>query len=476
MNFNSILQNILGERRSAIRIAGIYILMGALWVLLTDHFIGLFTQDIESFVQYEIIKAWTFILITGMLLYNLILRDFAKITRLNKEHEHVINSLRESKKKNNTLLSLIPDTVYRINSDGVFLDANVPGRKNVFLLSKNIIGKKIPDVLPEAIAIEAIKHVNKAMQTNKLQIQEFSLQINDQTRYYEARILSNEQKEVAVTVRDFTDKKNSEALTQNQQQQLLQADKMATLGIMVSGVAHEINNPNNYILLNGKIVSRMWQDVLPILEDHYKREGDFDLAGMPYTRAHKKIGKLIEGIPEGAQRIQQIVQTFKDFARQDSGELNQHININEVLDSAIIILNNIIKKSTDYFEKKQGENIQPVLGSSQQIEQVIVNLISNSCQAMSDKKRKIKVSTNYLQEKNKVILIVQDEGSGIPKQDIKHIFDPFFTSKRDTGGTGLGLSIAYKIIQNHAGSLSVKSTPGKGTTVTVELPAVLKNS
>jgi len=245
---------------------------------------------------------------------------------------------------------------------------------------------------------------------------------------------------------------------------------MATLGIMVSGVAHEINNPNNYILLNGKIISRMWNDVLPLLKDYYERNGEFNLAGMPYTRAHKKIGKLIEGIPEGAQRIQQIVQTFKDFARQDTGELNQEVDINKVLESSIVILNNLIKKSTDHFKVEYGKNIPLFIGNSQQIEQVIINLITNSCQALPGKKHAINVITFCEKESGKITLKVEDKGIGIPKQDLKFIFDPFFTSKRDSGGTGLGLSIAYKIVQNHGGQLMVKSSQGEGTNIAVELP------
>jgi len=467
------MKSLISEKRSALKIAGIYVLIGILWVIFTDHFIGMFTQDIEIFVQYEILKAWTFILVTGFILYKLILRDLTKIEQLNKEREQVIKTLQESEKKNRTLLSLIPDTIYRIDNEGVFLDSNVRGRQNLFLMSKDFIGKKISDVLPVQIAEEAMMFVSKALKTNTLQVHEFNLSISGKTHYYEARILANEKNDVAVTVRDFTEAKQSEELTKVQQRQLIQADKMATLGIMVSGVAHEINNPNNYILLNGKIVSRTWNDVLPVLEDYYKREGDFDLAGMPYSRAYKKIGKLIEGIPEGAQRIQQIVQTFKDFARQDSGELNQQVEINQILKSSIVILNNLIKKSTDHFSVEYGENIPSILGSRQQIEQVIINLITNSCQALPDKNREIKVTTNYLPDKNQITLEVHDKGSGIPKEHIKHIFDPFFTSKRDSGGTGLGLSIAYKIIQNHGGTLTINSTPEKGTTAIIVLSAEL---
>jgi len=466
-------KRIFGIKRPALKIAAIYILIGALWVILTDELIGLITQDIERFVEYEILKASMFILVSGIILYRLILRDFRKIKQLHEERKRVIDNLQESEIKNRTLLNLIPDTIFRIDSKGIFLDSNITDQKNVYFISQDVIGKSIFDILPGKIADAAMMYVNKAIQTNQLQIYEFNMDIEGETRYYEARILSSQRSEVAVIVRDFTDKKKTEELTRMQQQQLVQADKMATLGIMVSGVAHEINNPNNYILLNGKIISRMWNDVMPILEEYHKCYGEFNLAGMPYTRAHKKIGKLIEGIPEGAQRIQQIVQTFKDFARQDTGELDQEVYINKVLDSSIVILNNLIKKSTDHFKVEYGKNIPAFIGNSQQIEQVIINLITNSCQALQGKEYEISVYTFHDKETDKVTLKVKDRGVGIIKQDIKYIFDPFFTSKRDSGGTGLGLSIVYKIIQNHSGQLTVKSSPGEGTTVRVDLPVAV---
>jgi len=470
MKFALIRKKISSQIHPALKIVIIYILIAGLWIILTDKLIGLITQDIDRFVEYEILKASLFILVTGIILYKLISRDFKRIEQLNVERKHVIENLKESETKNRTLLNLIPDTIYRIDNKGTFLDSNITHPKNIFLISQDIVGKRIVDILPDKIAEDAMMYVNKAIQTNKLQIHEFNLDIEGEMRYYEARILSNQQNEVAVIVRDFTEKKQTEQLTRIQQQQLVQADKMATLGIMVSGVAHEINNPNNYILLNGKIISRMWNDVLPLLKDYYERNGEFNLAGMPYTRAHKKIGKLIEGIPEGAQRIQQIVQTFKDFARQDTGELNQEVDINKVLESSIVILNNLIKKSTDHFKVEYGKNIPLFIGNSQQIEQVIINLITNSCQALPGKKHAINVITFCEKESGKITLKVEDKGIGIPKQDLKFIFDPFFTSKRDSGGTGLGLSIAYKIVQNHGGQLMVKSSQGEGTNIAVELP------
>ncbi len=275
---------------------------------------------------------------------------------------------------------------------------------------------------------------------------------------------------ILITGIDITDRKRAEELAKSQERQLLQADKMATLGILVSGVAHEINNPNNFIMLNAKILSRVWDDITPILEEHYKSQGDFTLAGMPYTKAHSRIAQLIAGISEGAERIQKIVQNLKDFARQDRGDLDQPVDINAVIRSAVLIVSNLIKKSTDRFSVEYGENLPRIRGNFQQLEQVIINLITNSCQALPNKERGIIVSTSFDRDSKHIIVKVQDEGIGIPSENLKHILDPFFTTKRDSGGTGLGLSVSYSIVKNHSGDLNFTSESGKGTTAIIRLP------
>lgn len=269
---------------------------------------------------------------------------------------------------------------------------------------------------------------------------------------------------------DITERRQAEELAAHQQQQILQADKMAIIGILASGIAHEINNPNNYILLNGKIISRVWNDITPILQRYYENNGDFSLAGMPYTKAKDKIGRLISGVSDGAMRIQRIIQSLKDFARQDQGELDAEVNINEVVDSAIVIVHNLIKKSTDRFTVKYGKTLPVFKGNPQQLEQVIINLITNACQALENKEQGLFVTTSWEKEPNRVIVEVRDEGMGISPENLKHILDPFFTTKRDAGGTGLGLSVSYNIIKNHGGEIDFSSRPGVGTTVKITIP------
>lgn len=271
-------------------------------------------------------------------------------------------------------------------------------------------------------------------------------------------------------INDITELKKAEIATEIKNRQLMQADKMASLGILVSGIAHEINNPNNFILLNVHLFSQIWKDITPILDEYYNNNGDFVLAGMLYSKSKEKISQSLDGILQGSERIKNITKSLTEYAKADSGHLNEPVDINKVVEMAILITNNLIKKSTDNFIVKYDDHIPILKGNEQQIEQVIINLITNACQSLGTKTALIKVSTHYKPEEKIVEIIVNDEGVGINENDLKYIMDPFFTTKRNLGGTGLGLSVTYSIIENHGGNIILNSEVGNGTTVIVTLP------
>ena len=276
---------------------------------------------------------------------------------------------------------------------------------------------------------------------------------------------------VLITGVDVTERRKAEKLARQQQQNLIQADKMATLGVLVSGVAHEINNPNNFIILNSDNLSDIWKDLKPLLQKYREQYGDFMLAGLHYDEIREEVQPLIAGISDGAKRIRNIVQNLKDFARQEPGDMNQMVQVNAVVDAATLILGNLIKKSTDRFSFISGDGLPPLKGAFQKIEQVVINLISNACQALTARNQAVMVTTAFARERGRVLVIVKDEGTGISPENLKHIMNPFFTTKRDSGGTGLGLAISYNIIKDHGGELTVESEVGKGTVATVSLPA-----
>lgn len=261
-----------------------------------------------------------------------------------------------------------------------------------------------------------------------------------------------------------------------QQQQLMQADKMAALGILVSGVAHEINNPTGLILLNLPTLSRSASDVSPILEAHYSKNGDFIMGGLPYSKMRREVPLMIDEMHEAAKRIKRIVEDLKHFSRRSDVKYDEEVNVNAVVQTSMRLVENALKKATNHFNSHLTKQLPPVKGNAQRIEQVVVNLILNAAQSLYDSERGIFVSTLFEPATKSVIIQVCDEGVGIPPEYMPHLTDPFFTTKRETGGTGLGLAISDGIVREHGGSMQFESVPGEGTTVIVRLPVCEQHS
>jgi signal transduction histidine kinase len=277
----------------------------------------------------------------------------------------------------------------------------------------------------------------------------------------------------ATVVWSRTLKKRVDAATaelRQHQQQLIQADKMASLGILVSGVAHEINNPTGLILLNLPVLKKAYRAAEESLEERFEEHGDFMIGGLRYSVLREETLRMFDEMQDGARRIKRIVDDLKDFARKDDSDLNESVDLNAVVRASVRLVENSIKKATRRFEISWAGSLPPCRGNAQRIEQVVVNLILNACQALPSPENGILVSTSFDPGKGEVLFSVKDEGVGIPKEHLPHLTDPFFTTKRDVGGTGLGLSVSAGIVKDHQGRLEFSSEPGLGTTVTMVLP------
>ena len=275
---------------------------------------------------------------------------------------------------------------------------------------------------------------------------------------------------VIEVARDITAEVRMEEEARLIQTRLIQANKMTSLGTLVSGVAHEVNNPNSYILTNAQIFDEIWKDSVEILKEHYRDNKELNLGGIPFSELLDVAPKLISGIHEGSIRIKKIVENLKDFSRAESYDLGSKVNMNTVIMSARSLLDSHIGKYTNKFHINCDDSIPPVKGSTQQLEQVIINLIMNALQSLPDNESGILISTSYNKKSKTVNVKVKDEGCGISDEILGRVTEPFFTTKLNIGGTGLGLSISYTIIKDHKGSLLFKSKEGKGTVVTVNLP------
>jgi signal transduction histidine kinase len=258
------------------------------------------------------------------------------------------------------------------------------------------------------------------------------------------------------------------------QSQLIQADKMASLGILVSGVAHEINNPNALILLNMPLVIDYYNDTRQIIDEYFQNNGDFMVAGLPYSRIQKKIESKLSDIQESAKKIKRIADDLKDFARRDEQEHTFQIDINSVIQAAIRLVEASINRSTKHFYTFFGSGLPMIKGNAQRIEQVFVNMILNACQALRSREEGIYIWTRHDEIRSQIVAEIRDEGEGVAKEDISHLTDPFFTTKRQQGGTGLGLSVSAGIIKEHQATLDFSSQAGEGMTVTLRFPIYKK--
>jgi two-component system, NtrC family, sensor kinase len=262
------------------------------------------------------------------------------------------------------------------------------------------------------------------------------------------------------------------------QQQLLQSEKLASVGQLAAGVAHEINNPIGYVQSNLGTLEKYHGDLFRIIEAYEQAEGAIGLEH-PAVKAVGQVKHsldlefLKEDLPhllseskEGVSRVRKIVLDLKDFSRVDSTQEWQWADVHRGLDSTLNIAVNELKYRADVV--KHYGDVPEIQCLPSQLNQVFMNLLVNAAQAIDGPRGTIRVSTG--READTAWVAITDSGSGIAPEIVSRIFDPFFTTKPVGKGTGLGLSVSYSIVKKHGGRIEVQSELGKGTTFKVVLP------
>lgn len=254
----------------------------------------------------------------------------------------------------------------------------------------------------------------------------------------------------------------------NTQAQLVQSEKMASLGQLTAGVAHEINNPINFVSAGINSLRTNFTDIMELMWGYLalkpQEDNRIPLQNLDKLRKEIEVEELIEeseklfkSIKNGANRTTEIVKSLKNFTRLDESTLKT-ADIHEGLDSTLVILMNQIKDRITII--KDYGKLEPIECYPGQLNQVFMNILSNAVQAIKSEGT-ITIQTRY--QGDKVMVSIKDTGMGMSEAVRKHIFDPFFTTKDVGEGTGLGLSISYGIIEKHKGKIEVKSEPGQGT-------------
>ena len=258
------------------------------------------------------------------------------------------------------------------------------------------------------------------------------------------------------------------------QQQLQQAQKMETLGTLVAGVAHEINNPINLIMYNIPLLQKIWADFMPVLKERQQREPDQKFGGFDYDFLSDNLVRLVADMEMAAHRVAKTVSDLKNFSRQSNVAEKAPLQVNSAVKNAMRLAQTTLRTSAVEVNLKLGENLPDIDGNHQSIEQIILNILINAVQAIDHDQGKIEVTTGFLNKDGRVYIRITDNGKGISTTIAEKMFLPFITDKQSSGGTGLGLSVSYSLVKAHEGEIIFDTRPGAGTSFTVYLPSVLK--
>lgn len=249
-------------------------------------------------------------------------------------------------------------------------------------------------------------------------------------------------------------------------------NRLAALGELAAGVAHEINNPNALILYNGDLLQAIFEQLLPCLQGLHFADDEQLFGGLSFTEICEELPSLLASIQGGAQRIKRIVDDLRNFSHGEEGLQPELISLNNVVEASVRQVGNAIRQKTNYFVLELSSYLPGILGREGRLEQVVVNLLLNACQALTSPEQQIRVQTFFAEDTGQVVLQIADQGRGIASELLDRLSEPFFTTRRDQGGTGLGLSVSSRIVREHGGQLSFASEPGVGTTVTLRLPVI----
>ena len=266
---------------------------------------------------------------------------------------------------------------------------------------------------------------------------------------------------------------DNQALNESQQQ-LQQSQKMETLGTLVAGVAHEINNPLNLIMYNIPLLKKIWVDFLPILIERKKIEPEQKFGGFAYEFLEDNLIQLVADMELATHRVAKTVSDLKNFSKQSNVAEKTPMRLNSAVNNALRLAQTTLRKSSVHVNLKLVDDLPRIEGNLQSIEQIILNILINAVQAIDHNQGEIEITSGFQVKDGRVFIKIKDNGKGIAAAMADKIFLPFVTDKQNEGGTGLGLSVTYSLVKAHQGEIIFDTRPGQGTSFTVYLPTLLK--
>jgi PAS domain S-box-containing protein len=269
-----------------------------------------------------------------------------------------------------------------------------------------------------------------------------------------------------IRIQNITEEKRME-------KQLIQSEKLASIGVLVSGIAHEINNPNNYISVNIPILMDYINRMIPIIDEYAKKHPDLKILHMPYPEFREDIFELLDNIQHGSRQIKSIVKELKVFSKPDQDKPLEKIDLKPMFEKVFTFCWSKIRKTVKTFNVNIPENLPEIPIDSQLLEQILINILINAANAFdvpfNENSRVDLVVSMDDSKENQLIIEISDNGRGMDEKILEKIFDPFFTTSPSEEGTGLGMYIVHNLIEKIGGRIQVESKLGEGSKFTLIL-------
>jgi PAS domain S-box-containing protein len=371
---------------------------------------------------------------------------------LEKEAHASQVALEKSEATARALLESASDGIVVVGATGRIMLVNAAAERMFGYRREELVGAELELLLPERVRGGHVEHRVRYFAEPRVRSMGIGLGLSGRRRdgsefpvEISLSYVESEDGVVAMAfVTDITQRKQAEAQLQRQREVLFQSEKLAALGRLAAGVAHEMNNPLSIVS------SRIELMLLDAKEQHLPSAVLEDL----------------QVLHRNTQRVARIARNLRSFARQSPGA-RELVNLNAVVDEALLLMQKALTTDGIQVTISLDPTLPPILGDADALHQVLLNLLSNAREAMAGR-GEIRIETGPSEPAGRLRLVVRDTGPGISPEDFPNIFDPFFTTKAD--GTGLGLSLVYGIIQDHGGTIDVQSAPGTGTVFVLSFP------
>jgi len=363
------------------------------------------------------------------------------------DHHRSQEALRQSEDRNRAILRAIPDWMFIMSSDGVFLDYHVKNPEDLLMPPEAFLGKSMHEVLPSWLADAHQRAFDRALATNEPEQLEYSLESHHERRFYEACIVRCDDDRLLSIVRDITDRKRAELDAAAQRQELAHLNRVLILAEQSGALAHELSQPLAAILTNAQAARRLLD----------QRPLDLD-----------ELRATLDDVIKNDKRAGAVIYRLRELLKKSTTVL-QPVDLNEVTREVLDLTHSDLLLRRMPITTALAPGIPPVLGDRVQLQQVILNLVLNACDAMSTvapAERELTLTT--VADDQFVQIAIADRGVGIPDGQLDSVFDPFVTHRPQ--GLGLGLTISRSIVLAHRGRIQAENNAGRGATFRCFLP------